>query len=432
MQRKVLNKAKLWQILGYKPSPEQLAVHSSTARFRVNVQGRRSGKSYSAAKEVLPYLLVPNNRCWVVAPTLDLANKIVREIQLDVVRNLKLPIAFKKEVSGSLHYMKLAGLNSELSAKSADRPETLVGDGVDVLIVEEAAKIRRIVWEQYLRPTLADKQGWALFTTTPEGYNWIYELWQRGKSEDFPDWDSWQHPSWQSPYFKDDIDELKKTLTRETFEQEFGAQFTSFSGRVFPYDRTIHTKKLKYNPNLPTYVGIDFGYRTSAAGWFQVDQSHDKDKVYMIDEVWEENIKTEDFADKVRSKNYPVVRFFGDPAGGGVQAQSGIGDIEIFKKKGIRVDFRRDKVSRNIANGITHMRTWFEDASGNAHFYVDKRCERFISSFENYRYPEKKKDQRLKEEPLKDGLNDHACDATRYFFVNLFPIRSRTAGVIDW
>jgi hypothetical protein len=129
LQRKVLNKAKLWEILGYKPSPEQLAVHSSPARFRVNVQGRRSGKSYSAAKEVLPYLLVPNNRCWVVAPTLDLANKIVREIQLDIVRNLKLPIAFKKEVSGSLHYMKLAGLNSELSAKSADRPETLVGDG---------------------------------------------------------------------------------------------------------------------------------------------------------------------------------------------------------------------------------------------------------------------------------------------------------------
>ena len=105
MQRKVLNKAKLWKILGYKPSPEQLNVHSSKARFRVNVQGRRSGKSYSAAKEVLPYLLVPNNRCWVVAPTLDLANKIVREIQLDIVRNLKLPIAFKKEVSGSLHYM---------------------------------------------------------------------------------------------------------------------------------------------------------------------------------------------------------------------------------------------------------------------------------------------------------------------------------------
>ena len=351
---------------------------------------------------------------------------------MDILAKLRLPIATKKEVNGQLYYIKLAGLNSEVWVKSADRPESCVGEGVDVLVLEEAAKIRKIVWEQCLRPTLADRQGWALFTTTPEGYNWIYDLWQRGKSEEFPDWESWQHPSWESPFFRDDIEELKKTLTYETFQQEFGAQFTSFSGRVLPFDRTVHIQSLKFNPDLPTYVGIDFGYRTSAAGWFQIDPRQGKDKVYMIDEIWEENIKTDDFADKIRAKQYPVIRYFGDPAGGGVQAQSGIGDIEIFRQKGLRVDFRKDKVSRNIANGITHMRTWFEDAAGNTHFWVDKKCDRFISSFENYRYPEKKKDQRLKEEPLKDGLNDHACDATRYFFCNLFPIKSRQAGVINW
>ena len=356
----------------------------------------------------------------------------MREIKIDILTKLRLPIATKKEVSGALHYIKLAGLNSEIWVKSADRPESLVGEGIDHLILEEAAKIRKIVWEQYLRPTLADRQGWALFTTTPEGYNWIYDLWQRGKSEEFPDWASWQHPSTDSPYFKDDIEELKQTLTYETYAQEFLAQFTSFSGRVFPFDRSVHIQKLKYNPSLPTYVGLDFGYRTAAEGFFQVEQHQGKDRVFLIDEVWEENIKTEDFADRIKRKQYPIIRYFGDPAGGGVQAQSGIGDIEIFRKKGIRVDFRHDKVSRNIANGITHMRTWFEDAAGNTHFYADKRCEKFISSFENYRYPEKKKDQRLKEEPLKDGLNDHANDASRYFFCNLFPIKSRTAGVIDW
>ena len=40
---------------------------------------------------------------------------------------LKLPIAYKKEVSGDLYYLKLAGLNSELSIKSADSPESLIG-----------------------------------------------------------------------------------------------------------------------------------------------------------------------------------------------------------------------------------------------------------------------------------------------------------------
>ena len=53
----------------------------------------------------------------------------MREIKIDIITKLKLPIAHKKEVSGQVHYMKLAGLNSEISVKSADRPESLVGDG---------------------------------------------------------------------------------------------------------------------------------------------------------------------------------------------------------------------------------------------------------------------------------------------------------------
>lgn len=382
---------------------------------------------------MLPYLLSPGTRSWIVAPTLDLADKIMREIKIDIITKLKLPIAHKKEVSGQVHYMKLAGLNSEISVKSADRPESLVGDGIDHLIVEEAAKIRKIVWEQYLRPTLSDREGWALFTTTPEGYNWIYDLWQRGQSKEFPDWDSWQHPSWESPFFKDDIEELKKELTHETFMQEFGSQFTSFSGRVFPFDRTIHIQKIKYNPDLLTYVGIDFGYRTATAAAFQIEPvPNGKDKVYLIDEVWEENIKTEDFANKVKAFPYPIIRYFGDPAGGSIQSQSAGTDIEIFRRKGMRVDSRKDRLSRNIANGVSHMRTWFEDANGNANFYVDPRCKKGIMSLENYRYPEKKQDQKLKEDPLKDGVHDHFCDATRYFFCNLFPIKSRTARSIDW
>tara|TARA_R110002012_G_scaffold262490_2_gene444779 strand:+ start:1371 stop:1532 length:162 start_codon:yes stop_codon:yes gene_type:complete len=53
----------------------------------------------------------------------------MREIALDVITKLRLPIANKKEISGQVHYMKIAGLNSEITMKSADRPESLVGDG---------------------------------------------------------------------------------------------------------------------------------------------------------------------------------------------------------------------------------------------------------------------------------------------------------------
>ena len=124
--------------------------------------------------------------------------------------------------------------------------------------------------------------------------------------------------------------------------------------------------------------------------------------------------------------------YYGDPAGGGTASQSGISDIEIFKRKGMYVRFKKDMVTRNVVNGVSHVRRWFEDANGDTHFFVAPKCKGSIQSYENYRYPENKTDQRIKEEPLKDGVFDHICDALRYGICNLFPIRSRMAGVIDW
>jgi len=89
--------------------------------------GRRSGKSWSAAHEIMPWLLTPGTRGWIVGPNYSLANKIAREVKSMVMTRLKLPIESKKEISGDLYYMKLAGLNSELSVKSADNPDSLIG-----------------------------------------------------------------------------------------------------------------------------------------------------------------------------------------------------------------------------------------------------------------------------------------------------------------
>ncbi len=101
--------------------------------------GRRSGKSFMAAHEILPWLLTPRTRGWIVGPNYSLANKIAREVKRIIMTELKLPIESKKEISGDLYYMKLAGLGSELSVKSAENQESLIGEGIDYLCIDEAA-----------------------------------------------------------------------------------------------------------------------------------------------------------------------------------------------------------------------------------------------------------------------------------------------------
>ena len=128
-----------------------------------------------AAHEIMPWLLTPNTRGWIVGPNYSLANKIAREVKRIVITELRLPLDSKKEISGDLYYMKLAGLNSEIVVKSADATDSLIGEGIDYLIVDEAALIPQNVYEMYLRPTLSDREGWALFISTPRGFNYLHK-----------------------------------------------------------------------------------------------------------------------------------------------------------------------------------------------------------------------------------------------------------------
>ena len=255
-----------------------------------------------------------------------------------------------------------------------------------------------------------------------------------GQSND-PTWESWQHPSWHSQYFKDDIEQLKSELSDATFRQEFGAEFTTYASKVYPFDRDKQVKVLKYDKALPTYVSIDFGYRMPSVGWYQVGSVRGKPEVYLIDEiVHEENIKTEALAQMIlkrnKDKGYNIHKYYGDPAGAGVQAQSGLGDIEIFRQNGITVYYTTRKLDRDISTGIDHVRSFMESADGVCRFYVDISCKGHIQDFENYRYQEAKEGRALKEEPVKDGYHDHSCDEARYFFINHFPIKKNIIGSV--
>ena len=160
--------------------------------------------------------------------------------------------------------------------------------------------------------------------------------------------------------------------------------------------------------------------------WLQVGRVDGDVEIHIIDEIIHQtNIKTEELAEKILAKGYPTMQYFCDPAGVGMQSTSGIGDIEVFKRYGIFPRFRTDKVSRNIPSGIDLVRSFVENAEKKARLYVNESCKGVIEDFENYRYPEKRDNQTLKDEPLKDGRHDHGMDAIRYFFINKFPIKKR-------
>jgi hypothetical protein len=422
-------KDKWFDFMEYKPHKGQHKLHypeKNKARFIVAVCGRRWGKSLSASMEASIVLAKPKTRVWVVAPTYDLSEKIFREIwhKMVVEKGMATSRASFKE-----QYIEFEW-GSVLEGKSADRPDSLVGESLDLLIMDECAKVNRKIWEMYLRPTLSDKKGKAIFISTPEGFNHLYDWYLKGQND--KNWYSFRSPSWENNKvfpdgeFDEDIEEAKRNVTKEIFEQEYKGLFTALSGRVYNFDRNIDMGDYPYNSFLPTYCSIDWGYRMPSVGWFQTYMQNGEWHINMIDEISHQtNIKTDQLADMILSKKYNVVAYYGDPAGKQVQGQSGLGDVEIFRRKGIIVRSIRDKVSRSIASGISHVRSFVENAQGNRYLHLDKKCLGTAEDFEMYRYPEEKEGKALKPEPQKDGYSDHGMDMVRYFFINRFPIRQK-------
>ncbi len=346
-------------------------------------------------------ILAPGTRGWVVSKTYDLTRKVIREIYSDLVikRRLK-PV--KNQMGGPIVLEFPWG--SSVEGKSAEHPESLLGEGLDWLIFDECAKCKASVWEQYLRPTLTDREGWALFITTPSGYNWVYDLWKRGNDPDHPEWESFKSPSWENPHLsRQDIDEARRTMSEAVFMQEYGADFTLSSGQVYKeFDEAKHIvpeNELIIHPNWPKFRSIDFGYENPfVCLYITVDP---EDRVIIYDEYYQRHRTVEQHAKNLNWDNTEYKYTISDPSGASARA--------TLLEKGIPTVAARS----NILHGLEAVRQQLKiREDGKPGFYISSRCVEAIKEFNLYSYPESIDG----EEPVKE--HDHCMDALRYFIVN--------------
>ncbi len=163
---------------------------------------------------------------WLVAPTMDLVNRIFIPVADAFTTKFKSRIIELDLRAQRIVVANLGGGRSELKGKSTDQPVTLLGEAVDWMIVDEAARLRRDVWERYLAPRLVDRKGWFLLISTPNGSGWFFEEYKRGQRGRDPECASWCFPSWTNPHVDREVIEAEKArIGDEAFRQEYGGQF---------------------------------------------------------------------------------------------------------------------------------------------------------------------------------------------------------------
>lgn len=256
-----LNKDALFRDLGYEPHEGQRRVHESTASRRILACGVRWGKTRAAAMESLAAMLQPRDRSmgWVCAPTYDLAEKVFREIVVIAAEHLRHRIVVLKEHEKRVVIRNMSGGISEMRSRSADNPVSLLGEGLDWLVVDEAAQLKPVIWQSYLSQRLIDRKGWALLISTPRGKGWFYDLHRRGQARVDADFESWNLPSWTNPYLDRALIEAERARVPErVFQQEYGGQFLEGSGQVFRSVRDCATGTFQNPiPEKYYYAGLD-------------------------------------------------------------------------------------------------------------------------------------------------------------------------------
>ncbi len=228
--------------------PWQQEVYSDPVRFKVVAAGRRTGKSRLAAwMLIINALQTDKGQVFYVAPTQGQARDIMWHTLFDIAGDI-----IERSHVNNLE-ITLAGGNT-IFLKGADRPDTLRGVSLKYLVLDEYAFCKPDVFDNILRPALADRQGDMLAIGTPEGRNHFYEMYTG--AENWENWDRFHYTSFDNPLVpKSEIESARNTLPAYAFQQEFMASFDARTGSLFDTEKfDYHTKSEGTGDH---YISID-------------------------------------------------------------------------------------------------------------------------------------------------------------------------------
>lgn len=385
-------------------TPSQSTIAKDTHRFRVLRCGRRFGKTTLEVEEIKGFAISRPSRICYIANNYQQARDIAwemlkKELQGAVIETNEARLEIKvRTVKGGESYIVLRGWESI---------ENLRGQAFDFLVLDEVAQMRNfwVNWREVLRPTLTDRKGQAMFSSTPKGFNHFYDLCNQELLD--KDFKTFYFTSFDNPLLPvDELDKAQQTLPQEVFEQEYRASFQKTQGLVYKeFSRERHLYEELPHGSFTKYAGIDFGYRNPAA----VLTIYVTGEMVYVEDEWYKREKTDVMlAEYAKLQNFRAV--FPDP-----ENQNGIAEL---RARGVNVrEVKKGKGS--VEGGIQSIREMLMRRT----VMINKRCVNLISELETYSLEDADNDRNESEKPIK--AHDHACDALRYFISSHLPLITR-------
>ena len=252
----------------------QLPILRSSVRFLIAFCGRRFGKTQLGIDKITDVVFAEPGMYWWVGLSWRSAS-LKRAWRLLKARFKKVPGVRIRESDKEIHLPN----GSMIWMRTAENEDSLDGEGLKGVVVDECTLMKERVWTQHLRPALTDYRGWAVFLGVPKGMNWVGRLFVRGnqfkwnidnhvfeleKKGEKNNWAGFQAPSEANPHLPiDDIREAEDELPDKTFRQEYMAELLKMEGAVF-HDIGAHIfgELSEWKRGTIYYGGVDLARTT--------------------------------------------------------------------------------------------------------------------------------------------------------------------------
>jgi len=413
-----------------------------SCRYAVVNASRGFGKSYLAATAAMVAVQelmdlppdVPNKNVAIIAPTYQQTVDIYFPL---VAWQLGMENYAEKtsRAAGQFWFPN----NVQLKLWSYEASQRMRGTGQYFVVADEvtswkgAGSSLQESWESVIQPCISTRwseqnaskygaePGKSLIISTPSGYDYFYEMYNRQDSDDH--WKSYHYTYHDSPFLdEEEIERVKLTLDPLKFAREYTASFEDSGTNVFyTFNRKEHIDK-----NLPyfekeeeVHVAVDFNVGIMASVIFALRGN----QVHILDEM-QGHPDTESLAAALKKKyDGHRITAYPDPSGRARKSSAAVGrtDFSILEGNGIRT--KAHPKAPPIIDSVATVNKKFKNARGDIDMYIHPKCVNTIKSIERTQWVETNPNSATI--CKKEGV-EHWTDGLRYAIEYLFPIRSGT------
>jgi hypothetical protein len=255
-------------VIDYSPRDPQMAIHNAVDnhRFVVVVAHRRFGKTVAAINEAIRAAIdcqLERPRIGYIAPTYSQAKRVAWDYLTHYTRPLG--------AVANIAELRVDFWDRRIQLYGSDNPDSLRGQYFDLVILDEIADQNPKIWNEIIRPALADRKGKAIFIGTPKGQNHFKEL--RDRAEVEPDWALLEFRASETGIVaKEELDAARREMGEDKYAQEFECSFHaaiegSYYGKILNDMLPERFTAINRDDLCRTYTAWDLGVGDSTAIW---------------------------------------------------------------------------------------------------------------------------------------------------------------------